>query len=72
MIEVILASMGSKLALAFIAIALMLLTLRVFDYYAGIKFRKGFDLIEQSPMALALYFGMRLIALSLILCGALL
>lgn len=72
MLEVILAGMGTKLVLAFIAIGIMLMTLRVFDYFAGIKFRSGFDTIEQSPMALALYFGLRLIGISIILAGALL
>jgi hypothetical protein len=53
----------------------MFLLLRAFDYLLGINFRKAFDTIESNPVAMALYYGLRLlgvsIAIGLVVCVAL-
>lgn len=41
-------------------------TLRLLDKSAGIKFRAEFRRLETEPLAMALYLGLRLIALALL------
>lgn len=40
--------------------------LRILDKTAGVKFHAKFRIMETDPMALAVYFGARLIALALL------
>ena len=72
MTEVILTGILLKIFLGCVAVAGVMLALRLFDKYAGISFREGFDTIETDPKALALYFGLRLVALCIVMAGALL
>ena len=50
------------------------LLLRLADKAAGIKFRKSFDKVEESALALSIYYGLRwlgiCIATGMVVCAA--
>lgn len=60
--EMLIYGMGLKFLWMIAGIVLLLIILRIFDKIAGVQFRKSFDTIEKDPVALALYFGLRFVA----------
>jgi len=70
--NIILTSTALKLMMGCFGIIGIMIASRLFDIWARIDFRKGFDRIETHPQALALYYGCRIIALALIVASALL
>lgn len=67
-----------RLLLAIIALTVLgvaqFIYLRFFDKVLGIRFREAFDKIEEHPVAMSHYFGLRnlgaSLAVGLVLCAA--
>lgn len=70
--HVLLVSAAFKLGFAFAAVAMLMATLRLFDYVCGITFGEIMaELRQNDGIAIAIYFGARILAVALLIAGAL-
>lgn len=60
-------SLGSRLAVATLAMAALFATLRIFDWIAGRRFDDTLTAITMQPMASAVYYGARFLGVALLL-----
>ncbi|WP_026988752.1 DUF350 domain-containing protein [Fodinicurvata fenggangensis] len=72
MSEVIAVSQGLNLLWLAIALGLLFGTLRAFDHLLGINFKAHiYEKIESDPIGAGLYFGMRFLAIGIVVAAAL-
>lgn len=62
--EVILTSQGVNLVVTLLGALAVYLILRFLDWLAGIKFTDHIQIIDDSPQALAIYRGLRFVAVA--------
>jgi len=60
-------SLGSRLAVAALAMAALFATLRLFDWIAGRRFAGVLETVTMVPMATAVYYGARFLGVALLL-----
>lgn len=65
--ELVRGSLGSRLALAALALAALFGCLRLFDHLGGVRFGRVLDSLALVPMAQAIYYGLRLLGVALLL-----